>query len=105
LILVISCFSNTAEAQEDSRVKLSKGQSVYVALYSQIYIGNRELPLGLSASLSIRNTDSQNSITVVGVDYYDSEGKLVKRHLSRPVRLKSMASTYFFVKTSDAIGG
>jgi len=90
---------------QDSEINLSKGQSVYVPVYSHIFIMDREAHLYLSANLSIRNTNHKDSITIFSVNYYDSDGKLVKRYLSKETALKPMASTYFFIKKSDKSGG
>ncbi|MBM4284919.1 MAG: DUF3124 domain-containing protein [Deltaproteobacteria bacterium] len=92
-------------AQAASGDGLSKGQLVYVPVYSHVYYGDRERMILLTAILSIRNTDVRHAITVVKADYYDSEGKLIRRYLSQPVTLKPMASTRFVVKESDTCGG
>ena len=90
---------------QDSEINLSKGQSVYVPVYSNIFITDQEAPLYLSANLSIRNTNHKDSITILSVNYYNSDGKLVKSYLSEEIALKPMASTYFFIKKSDKSGG
>ena len=86
-------------------IKLSKGQSIYVPVYSNIYVGDREMAWNLSANLSIRNTDPSHPITILAVDYYDTEGNLVKRYLSAPKPLNPMGSAYYYLKTSDSAGG
>ncbi len=83
----------------------SKGQLVYVPIYSHIYAGNREQPIYLAATLSIRNTDFKGSIAIVRADYYDTNGQLIKRFIEAPVTLTGMASTRYIIKESDKIGG
>jgi hypothetical protein len=39
------------------------------------------------------------------VDYFDSQGKLVRRYLDGPVSLAPMASTRYVVGESDKAGG
>ena len=53
----------------------------------------------------IRNTDFKNSITVTAVDYYDDDGKMVKKMIDKPVVIRPMASVSFFIKESDTSGG
>jgi len=84
---------------------LSKGQLVYVPVYSHVYYGDYERKILLTGILSIRNTDPTHAITIVKADYYDSDGKLIKSYLSQPLTLKPMASTRFIVKESDTKGG
>jgi len=88
-----------------SEIQLSKGQTVYVPIYSHIYIGDRERPFLLAATLSIRNTDPDHQITILSVDYYDSDGKLLKHYLKQPQQLNPMASSRYIVRESDKSGG
>lgn len=85
--------------------RLSKGQTLYVPVYSHIYSGDRERPVYLAVTVSIRNTDPARSIQVTAVDYYDSAGKQLRRFLEKPITLAPMASTRFVVKESDKSGG
>ena len=84
---------------------LSKGQTVHVPVYSQIYHGYKERPFDLTVTVSIRNTDPNNAITVLSADYYDSNAKLVRKYVEQPVQLNAMASTRYIIKQSDKIGG
>ena len=53
---------------------------------------------------NIRNTDPDHQITILSVDYYASDGKLLKYYLKQPRRLDPMASARYFVKESDKSG-
>ena len=83
----------------------ARGQRVYVPAYSHILIGDRSTPFNLAATLSVRNTDPANAVTVTAIDYYDGSGRLVKRHLERPHVLRPLAATEVFVPESDTSGG
>jgi hypothetical protein len=85
--------------------RLSKGQTLYVPVYSHIYSGDRERPVYLAVTVSIRNTDPAHSIHLTAVDYYDSAGKQLRRFLEKPITLAPMASTRYVVKESDKSGG
>lgn len=84
---------------------LSRGQLVYVPVYSHVYHGDYERKILLTGILSLRNTDPTQAITIVKADYYDSDGRLIKSYLPKPITLKPMASTRFIVKESDTQGG
>ena len=103
MFLTIGLSSGLGHA--GSEPEFSTGQTVYVPVYSNVYIGNRETPLNLSANVSVRNTDPAHPITVLSADYYDTDGSLVKKYLTKPNKLKPLGSVYFFVKTSDSTGG
>ncbi len=84
---------------------LSSGQTIYTPVYSHIYFGDRATKFNLAATLSIRNTDPDGAITVVSADYFDSGGKLVKKHLAQQVLVGPLASTEVFVPERDTSGG
>jgi hypothetical protein len=83
----------------------STDRTVYVPVYSHVYTGNRALPVNLATTLSIRNTDRTNPVTITGADYYGSEGKLLRRMLAKPVSLGPLASTSIFIEEKDTSGG
>ena len=104
-IIFWGCIFATMSYAE-SGIKLWKSQTVYVPIYSHIFLGgNLRSSLNLSANLIVRNTDSANSILITEVIYYDSEGELIKNYLNSPKNIKPMASTYFLIETVDTRGG
>jgi hypothetical protein len=92
-------------AQAAPEEGLSKGQLVYVPVYSHVYHGDLEKKFLLTGTVSIRNTDPNHAITILLADYYDSEGKVIKSYVPKPLTLNPMASTRFVVKESDTKGG
>jgi hypothetical protein len=104
IVFVISIIAAiTSYAQQD--IRLSKGQTVYVPVYSHIYIGDKETPYYLAATISIRNTEQTAPVTITEVNYYDSNGRLIKKYLEKPIQLGANASTRFVIKESDDKGG
>lgn len=89
----------------DQNSKIAVSQIIYVPVYSHIYHYNGQEMFELAATLSIRNTDLTNSIIITSVRYYDSNGKLVKKYLERPIQLDALASTDFFINRNDTSGG
>jgi hypothetical protein len=86
-------------------IQLSSGQTVYVPIYSHIYSGVKGRPFDLAATLSIRNTNLKNSITLVSVKYYDSDGRIVEDYLKKPKQLNSLVSTRYIITEGDKAGG
>ncbi|MGB5750244.1 MAG: DUF3124 domain-containing protein [Desulfobacterales bacterium] len=86
-------------------ITLSAGQTVYVPIYSHIYSGVKGRPFDLAATLSIRNTNPKNSITLVSVKYYDTDGKLVEDYLKKPKQLNALVSTRHIITEDDKAGG
>ncbi|MGI2908512.1 DUF3124 domain-containing protein [Tolypothrix sp. VBCCA 56010] len=92
----------------DENFKIAMGQTIYVPVYSHIYHQDQqkeEKIFNLAATLSIRNTDLTKPIIITSVRYYDSNGKLVKQYLERPIELSAIASCDFVVNKTDTSGG
>jgi len=105
LLLIFSVGILTPASSSADDIQLSTGQSVYVSIYSHIYSGIKARPFDLAAILSIRNTDISQSVTLVSVKYYDTEGKLLKEYLDEPLELKALASTRYIIMEDDKAGG
>ncbi|MCP4340246.1 MAG: DUF3124 domain-containing protein [Desulfobulbaceae bacterium] len=84
---------------------LTKGQTVYIPAYSHIYHGNKETPLLLSVTLSIRNIDPNASLTITAVNYHETQGPLVKEYINKPVVLGPLGSERFVIPQKDNTGG
>jgi hypothetical protein len=107
IAVLLTLMTGAAVAEE--RQALSRGQTVYVPVYSHIWYGNvdsrlKASKLLLSSMLSIRNVDPDHSIVVNMVRYHDTDGKLLKEDgLART--LAPLASTDVFVEFKDDTGG
>ena len=104
-LVVLYLLLAQASIAADPPMARSVGQTVYVPIYSHIYSGDRERPVYLAATLSIRNVQSEGAILITRVAYYNSDGKLLKNYLDAPLELPEMASIRYVVKQSDKEGG
>lgn len=84
---------------------LSKGQTVYVPAYSHIYHGNKERPFLLAVTLSIRNIDPEQPVKITLVDFYETQGKLLKKYLDKPISLRPLESIRYIVPQKETTGG
>jgi len=89
----------------EGSITLSKGQVVYVPAYSHIYSGNKERPFLLTVTLSIRNIDTMHKITITAVDYYETQGKLLKKFIENPITLNPLESLRYVIPEKDKSGG
>jgi len=103
LIVLFSFFSQIAFASTEAR--LSKGQTLYVPVYSNIFSAPKKIPFNLATILSIRNTDMSNPINILAADYYDTRGKIVRKYLQKPVTLAPLESTDIYIPEEDTTGG
>ena len=103
--MVVLLFFFIVTPESFSAIKRLKGQTVYLAVYSHIYYGDRENFILLSSTISIRNTDRSNNITLSSVDYYDTKGILIDKMQSEPVSIGPLETQRFVIKESDTRGG
>ncbi|MBU2646784.1 DUF3124 domain-containing protein [bacterium] len=106
-LIVVSCLylvSCPSLSAAEGRT-LSRGQTVYVPAYSHIYSGNRERAFMLAITLSIRNVDQHHPIRIIVVDYYETQGKLLKKYLAKPLILGPLESLRYVIPEKDKSGG
>lgn len=86
-------------------IRLSKGQTVYVPAYSNVFTGPKKIPFQLATTLSVRSTDLAAHIRITSIDYYDTNGRMIRRYLDKPLNLGPLASTFVHIEEKDASGG
>lgn len=101
--LAPASIPDTADAP--TPVNQSRGQVLYVPIYSHIYFRTQERTINLAATVSIRNTDPNHPIVLSTIDYIDNNGAPVRQYLKQPRRLDPMASASVFIEEIDAAGG
>ena len=99
------CFFLPLPLFADEEPVLTDGQTIYVPAYSHIYSGNREHPFLLAVTLSIRNIDPKHPIKITVVDYYETQGKRLKKYLNDPRILNPMESLRYVIPERDKSGG
>lgn len=85
--------------------KIVEGQTIYVPIYSHIYMVEAGRRMDLTATLSVRNTDLSQPIIVTAVNYHDTNGKLIRKYIDKPIELGALAATDFVIAEADRSGG
>lgn len=89
----------------EEKTELSVGQTVYVPAYSHIYSGDKEKPFLLTVTLSIRNIEPNEQIKITRIDYYETQGKIIKRYIENPITLQPLESLRYVIPENDRDGG
>ena len=84
---------------------LANKHSVYVPVYSHIYVEDGKSALNLSATLSIRNISYTDSFYITDVIYYGSQGEVLKHYIGSSLLVKPMSSVEFVVERTESKGG
>ena len=77
---------------------------VYVPVYSTLFL-SKTSRWELGASLSIRNIDPDQSVTVLEIGYFDTAGELLEQYLETPHELGPMATVTLTLPQWDKRGG
>jgi hypothetical protein len=99
LLLCLLLLPDAAHARR------STGQTLYVPCYSHIYHGPKNRSLNLTVTLSVRNVDPKLPLVLTAVDYYDTEGRLIRHELPGPRTLGPLQTLEFMVHQRDSAGG
>lgn len=119
LLLTLSCSNQPVAGEADFHPRgrtaltptdanpdqLPVSGEFYIPVYSDIYWGQSSTHTDLSATLSIRNTDSSNPLILLKVDYYNSIGEKIRGYLEAPAELAPMATVDFVIAREDRSGG
>lgn len=95
-------LASPASAEKLSR---SQGQTIYAPAYSHIYHGVKTREFLLTVTLSIRNIDPKNPITVTSVQLYDEAGKFVRSYADTQKVLPPLAVSEAVLEERDPAGG
>lgn len=80
------------------------GQTLYVPAYSHIRHVENSIYL-LAVNLGVRNTDTSHPITVATVDFYDTNGELLRSYVDSPQELGPLAIGEYVVDWQHTAGG
>ncbi|WP_184264057.1 DUF3124 domain-containing protein [Novispirillum itersonii] len=88
----------------------SRGQTLYVPVYSSVLHGNQDRSGNpgewlLSVMVSLRNTDPRLPVRITAARYYDGAGTLLREYVTEPKTLAPLASMATFIENRDTAGG
>jgi hypothetical protein len=107
LILIIGSVSLVTDRawSTTGEIRMSKGQTVYVPAYSNVYSGPKKNPYQLATMLSIRNVDPASGLKVSSIYYYDNDGQPIRRYLEAPLFIAPLGSYHIYLEEKDTKGG
>ena len=79
--------------------------SSYLSVYSEIYSSTQERTYDLTATISIRNMSSKDSIYITRADYFNTHGDLIRTYIKTPVFVKPLETIEIVVDQKDRSGG
>lgn len=79
--------------------------SSYLSVYSQIYSITEHRTHDLTATISMRNANRQDSIFISKAEYYNTSGDLIRTYFPQPIFLKPMETVEIVIEEKDKEGG
>ena len=81
------------------------GEIIYVPVYPSIYNDTEVGKYDLTTTLSIHNIDLEKSIKITRVDYYNTNGDLIKAFIKDRLVLKPLQTVQVVIMQGDAGSG
>ncbi|WP_448189507.1 DUF3124 domain-containing protein [Azospirillum sp. sgz301742] len=97
--------SNFFRPAVEAAGKEARGGTVYVPVYSTLYLGHGVAQPNLAVTLSVRNTAPAMALTVRRITYFDTAGTVVQTFIDRPHTLAPMGTAEFYIDLTDGRGG
>lgn len=109
-LLVFALFAQSTAVLAQEIRNASRGQTLYLPVYSHMLYGNlgskgRPSQVLLSTLVSIRNTDAKRAMRITSARYYDTAGKLIGERIPAPLLIPPLGTHELFVELNDATGG
>ena len=84
---------------------LGKDGRAYVPVYSSVPTGTGQTRIDLTVTLSVRNRSETGDLLVRRLDYFSSEGSLVRSYVNEPRSLRPLGTAEVVIAASDLEGG
>ena len=79
------------------------GQTVFVPAYSELRRGRDSV--GLHTSVAIHNSDQDQPIIIESVQYFDTDGDLVREYIDEPIALGPVGTLIFTAAATERGAG
>lgn len=114
--LLIGCADNQSDdsihpvnwneriAAASSMDSLESGAS-YLSVYSEIYSQTEHKTHNLTVTVSLRNTNKNDSVFIENADYYNTNGNLIRTYFSSPIFIRPLETVEIVIHQVDKAGG
>ena len=77
----------------------------YLSVYSEIYSETEHRTHNLTSTISMRNTNSQDTIYLNKAEYFDTHGNSIRTYFDFPIYIKPMETVEIVIDEKDRSGG
>ncbi len=79
--------------------------ATYLSIYSQIYSQTEHITHDLTTTVSMRNTNEQDTLYIESAKYFDTKGKLIRTYFDKPIYLQPLETVEIVIDQQDQAGG
>jgi hypothetical protein len=79
--------------------------SSYLSVYSEIYSNKEKTTHKLTVTIGMRNISSKDTVYILGADYYDTQGSLIKTYFEHPIYILPLETAELVLSENDEGGG
>ena len=83
-------------------VELSYRDTIYIPMYTEIYMEHDTWKLGLTPTISVRNTSLKDTVYIEEIDHYNSQGELVHQYHENILFLGPLQSIEYVVAERES---
>ena len=87
---------------EKGSINLAYRDTIYIPIYTEIYMEHDTWKLGLTPTISIRNTSFKVTMYIEEIDHYDSKGGLVHQYSDCILFLGPLQSSEYVVAERES---
>ena len=77
----------------------------YLSIYSQIYSLTEHRTHNLTATVSMRNTSTIDTVYILSATYFDTKGQPIRSYFSQAIFLRPMETVEIVIDEEDKTGG
>lgn len=85
--------------------KIKDKGSTYLAVHSQVYSKNAHTMVGLTVTVSMRNTSLTDSAYVLSAKSYDTHGEMIRSYIENPIFILPMETLEIVIPELNIDGG
>ncbi len=117
LLLFSACNEETQEISSIAPVNWDKrafqqpfpdtleSGSTYLSVYSEIFTRTEQRTHNLTATISMRNPNREDSVYIFSADYFNTSGELIRTYFEQPIYLRPMETVEIVIDEFDKAGG
>lgn len=79
--------------------------TTYLSVYSQIYSQTEHLTHSLTATVSLRNANRNDTVFITHADYFDTKGNLIRSYFEKTIFIAPMETVEIIIDEVDNTGG